>query len=425
MGICGNAEKARFESGGNNIIKLKMDEFKAQKLNNTNKSLISIRQLFGSSWLIYKNRFKTLIFISLLPFVFSVLLQITYVFESNIFLVIIGFIILISWFIILFLFTPLALICAFCDESLGVIAAYKSALSKFKSYLWLVVLGFFIGLGGLVMGIIPIFIFGVWFIFAAYILIDQNLYGLQALLRSKDYVAGCWWKIFWRILICSLIITGISFVIISPFDIFNKNIIDNTLLVLVDEILYTFLLLPFAVAYSFILYRSLISLKPELVNQPIKTKKRFFVFCATFGAIIALLIILFVLFASVVGIGFNKIKQKAHPAQQVMSDFSKIQIYLNDYYLAKKYYPSASKSDYLKFDGKSLVIANSLHFLKDILIKDKDKTIRFYSYSISDDGQSYILGAILEDKNNLLFENDEDGIIYRVNCDDPVYCVKS
>ena len=37
---------------------------------------------------------------------------------------------------------------------------------------------------------------------------------------------------------------------------------------------------------------------------------------------------------------------------------------------------------------------------------------------------NYVLGALLEDSANTALQEDADGILYRVNCTDPAYCVK-
>lgn len=47
-----------------------------------------------------------------------------------------------------------------------------------------------------------------------------------------------------------------------------------------------------------------------------------------------------------------------------------------------------------------------------------------YFYGTNEDGNSYILGATLEDENNAALRQDVDGSVYDVDCADPVYCIQ-
>jgi len=47
-----------------------------------------------------------------------------------------------------------------------------------------------------------------------------------------------------------------------------------------------------------------------------------------------------------------------------------------------------------------------------------------YDYASSDSCESYVLKAEFESEDSLTLENDEDGVIYGINCDDPGYCVR-
>lgn len=60
---------------------------------------------------------------------------------------------------------------------------------------------------------------------------------------------------------------------------------------------------------------------------------------------------------------------------------------------------------------------------------EKDDPNAGYLYAVSSDGANYVLGAKLDDMQKELEQLPEfapselDGIVYGVNCDDPVYCI--
>ncbi|MDO8504902.1 MAG: type II secretion system protein GspG [Candidatus Liptonbacteria bacterium] len=54
-----------------------------------------------------------------------------------------------------------------------------------------------------------------------------------------------------------------------------------------------------------------------------------------------------------------------------------------------------------------------------------DKTSRGnkYEYAPNPDKTDYVLGTVFDDATISLLKTDSDGIIYGVDCNDPVYCV--
>ena len=84
------------------------------------------------------------------------------------------------------------------DRKVGLGEAYGFALRKLFSFLWIIILSIVIIAGGSFLFIIPGILFAVWFIFASFVLIDEDTRGMSALLKSKEYMRGQWFAVFWR-----------------------------------------------------------------------------------------------------------------------------------------------------------------------------------------------------------------------------------
>ena len=69
-------------------------------------------------------------------------------------------------------------------------------------------------MGGYVLLIIPGVIFSIWFSLAAFILIGENITGMNALLKSKKYVEGYWGSVFWRFLFFIILLGGLLVILI-------------------------------------------------------------------------------------------------------------------------------------------------------------------------------------------------------------------
>lgn len=94
-----------------------------------------------------------------------------------------------------------AFICAVADESLGAKSALEKGWLLFGPFLWLFSLTGFITGGGFLLLIIPGIIFSVWFGFAKFILVTEGGKGMDAMLKSKEYVRGRWGEVFGRLFV--------------------------------------------------------------------------------------------------------------------------------------------------------------------------------------------------------------------------------
>lgn len=91
-------------------------------------------------------------------------------------------------------------------------SCFKEGILKFFSYLWVNILVFLAFLGGLILLIIPGVIFYIWFVFAALLVIFEDLKGRAALKRSYELTKGYFWKILGNLTLTAFIVglgTGI------------------------------------------------------------------------------------------------------------------------------------------------------------------------------------------------------------------------
>lgn len=158
--------------------------------------------------------------------------------------------------------------------------SYRSVLRRFWPYVWLTILSGFVTLGGFVMLIIPGILFSVWFAFALYVFAGGNDKGMNALLRSREYVQGRWWQVFlrWLVLVLgTLVIIAVLGVLAKVFfGEAGKNLFSD---------LFLLVYAPFMTAYLYELYQNLKSLKPEVATQPPQGPRGFFYFSAVLGVV--------------------------------------------------------------------------------------------------------------------------------------------
>ena len=179
----------------------------------------------------------------------------------------------------------LAVATIFNSDGMSSEEAYWRALKKIGPYYWLLLLEFLITLGGLVMGVLPAIIFGVWFSMAIFIFVDQEQRGINALLRSKEYVTGYWWGVFGRTLLMAFIVLMIEAIVGGAAGIFGQSV--NYIVSLALQLVTV----PFSIAFSYTIYKALKEMKPELAGEPVKGNRSFFLFSAWLGVISPLIIL--------------------------------------------------------------------------------------------------------------------------------------
>lgn len=216
------------------------------------------------------------------------------------------------------------------QERIGVIESYRRGWHKIISYWWVSLLVGFITLGGFLLLIVPGIIFAVWFSLAVFILIAEDLKGMNALLKSREYVKGKWGGVLWR-----LFFIGALFLIISLVPALIFGLLKIPFVSEISSFIIGLFLTPLVMTYSFLVYSNLKALKGEIVFVPTRGKKAAFIFIAILG----ILIIPAILFSTVF-LSLGSAREKARDARR-QADISQIRVSLEMYYSEHNNYPSS------------------------------------------------------------------------------------
>lgn len=131
---------------------------------------------------------------------------------------------------------------------------WHEIFAQAKSIIWVNILTFLVTLGGYLLLFIPGLIFGLWFNFSIFVLLQEKKVGRAALKRSRALVKGYFWPLAFRIFILTLILVGSS-VFCSLVPLFG-NVLGMAL---------SLFALPFMYIYLYLIYKNLLGLKK--VNQ--------------------------------------------------------------------------------------------------------------------------------------------------------------
>jgi len=126
------------------------------------------------------------------------------------------------------------------------------------------------------------------------------------------------------------------------------------------------------------------------------------------------------LLASVVLVGLGGFRSRGRDARRI-ADLRETQNALELYYTKNNAYPSISGTDTWVSLKTSLTGAG---IGVTTISNDPLFPSRTYEYGVAGDNQNYVLKATLEDISNPALNDDVDGTIYAINCDDPAYCVQ-
>jgi len=267
-------------------------------------SLPGATAIFSQAWVIYKQRLGTFLGVIIIPMLIMVVLIAVLagggflgvsLLSSKFAAVGIGLLILLAilFFVIIFInqaWVQTALLYAIKDnqERIGVVESYRRGWHKIISYWWISLLVGFITFGGFLLLIVPGIIFAVWFNFAAFILITEDLKGMNALLKSREYVKGKWGGVLWRL----FFIGALSFIIsLVPVLIFGLLKIPFGLEI--SMFIIGSFLTPLVMTYLFLIYSNLKALKGEIVFAPTRGQKAAFIFVAILGILTILVLVLF------------------------------------------------------------------------------------------------------------------------------------
>ncbi len=113
---------------------------------------------------------------------------------------------------LILIWVTLSLIIAIIRPDLGSAGCLRMAIDRYGGYLWLSILTAGIIFFGFLLLFVPGILFSIWFIFGAYVFVEEGRPGLEALKRSRQLVSGYAWPVFGRLLILWLIMLGVSII---------------------------------------------------------------------------------------------------------------------------------------------------------------------------------------------------------------------
>lgn len=238
----------------------------------TSTSLLKASEILGQAWGLYQQRLVTFLGIMLLPMLVlcgSVALVVggavfyrTNIFVSQSITEVAPFLGLIAAVVLVNIVSQswanVALLYAIKDsrENLGIIKAYSQAWNKIIPYWWVAFLGGIITLGGFIAFVIPGILFALWFSFASIVLVVEDLRGMDALRKSREYVTGRVWALLGRLLFVGVVAWIISMVTSLAFG-FSRIPFSFVISPLISGLF----VLPFIRVYLFFVYENFKNLK--------------------------------------------------------------------------------------------------------------------------------------------------------------------
>ena len=301
------------------------------------KGLLSAPQILGQAWSVYRQKIGVLLGVTLLMIILpaiSVLLNLLFSKSPSGWYVIVSPLVsLLGLFAQAWGYLSFFVIIRDRQEKVSVFEAYRRTVKKLPAYLWLMILSYFVLIGGFMLLFIPALVLGVSLALAVPIFVTENLRGITVIQKSRVYVKGFWVKVAWRqaflgcffMLIILLPVVASFFFDKSPFFI---------MVTMVFMTVMSFLSASFGAVYTYVLYENLRQARGEVYIG----KKIGFVSLALFGFL--------ALLAIVVGIFFLNPTQKISETRSVeMNDrmreigIDQIQGYLDVYYRDHGAYP--------------------------------------------------------------------------------------
>ncbi len=241
--------------------------------------------LLKETWADMKKNFFRLVKISVLPLVVAMVFGIvamilTALNASALVFVILGLIGVIL-LILVSLICGIALVRAVATGE-EFMPAIRFGIKKIGSMAWLGILMGFVSIGLFMMGVLPFLASSIWFMFAAFILVTEDGKGLQALLKSKEYIRGYGWEMFGRLFFFGLIFFPIMLIIMLP-GMINQDI--EWASSILSNLVQAILIAPFGALFTFRLFKEMKERKPELVGTVVTRKNKLLKVSGIFGVI--------------------------------------------------------------------------------------------------------------------------------------------
>jgi hypothetical protein len=239
----------------------------------SNNRFISISDLFSESIAVYKSNWKLFTSIQAAPFVVSLLSIITAFLTKSagfvLFYVIASILVSsFSWLALLWVITR--------EKEITWVESYKRGLTLAVPVSIAGILAAAITLGGFILLIIPGIYLAITYSFVIYIVANEGLKGMEALRASRFYVKGYWWGILGRAIVFGIAIGIIQMLfsagsIVPQWETIRQSITSGVepeiqsspILEIVGTAFTTFIATPLGMIYTFLMYKSLKSIKRE------------------------------------------------------------------------------------------------------------------------------------------------------------------
>jgi len=245
----------------------------------------------GQAFSIYKQRFWTLmgIFFAYLilavvlgsVFLFVLFLEIPLVLEILIWLL---FAVL-SFLLVIWQFVAMLFAIKDANEGIGIIESFRRGWRRLLSSSWIMILQLFFMMAGYLLLFIPGLIFAIWFVFANFVLVTEDVRGMNALLKSREYVRGRWFRVFWRIFPIGLLLSLAFFLITAILN----GVFGGTVSLIIATLIQM-ILTPLFLVYVFLIYQNLKELRGDFVFTPTAGKKAPYLIFLVVGLLILSLI---------------------------------------------------------------------------------------------------------------------------------------
>ena len=184
-------------------------------------------------------------------------------------------------------------------QNIGIKESFKRGQGKILSYVWVIFLVLFITNGGFFLFLVPGIVFSVWFSFATFVLVSENLKGMTALLKSREYVKGRWLAIFGRLL--PIFFLSVLFTFGPALILYFSGLPFIVISFILSLILFIFM--PLFVTYLYFLYGNLRCAKGEFTFSPRTRSKLILIIVGLLGVILGPIIMMVTGFASGLLIG--------------------------------------------------------------------------------------------------------------------------
>jgi MFS family permease len=360
--------------------------------NHEREGLPGVHTLLSESFKLYKKGFKVLAAVSLAPYLAMIFLSVLSALLTGKALDMVGlypsffpansgvvvFVALVLIFVATFIIqlwgqTAIFTASVEVEESIGFKGALRKGWKKTFSYWWLGILSGFITLGGILLFVIPAIILSVWFSMGGFVLLKEDVKGMNALLKSREYIKGHWWGVLGRILAMGVVV-GCVLIPIYALEAVAQNQIVNTIASLVFLVIA-----PVFYIYLYLLYKSLVSIKGSFEFVPKRITKLVFIALTAFG-----ILVIPIMFWYILGASISPAEQlsKSRDARR-QSDGYSLQVALEFYYGANFKYP----------EDLSLLVPE---YLQEVP-KDPKSGLE-YQYQPTQEGESYQLCIEYEEK---------------------------